>query len=222
MPAVRSRQRRQQAIIGLDLGGTKLASGLFVDDSRPLGKRAVPLEQRQGTDVGELVVCEVRRLMATAARRGVSVRAIGVSVPGIAHARSGRVWAPNIPGWDEYPLKSEIRAVVSDSAAVTVVVASDREASILGEVWRGAARGCRDAVFLAVGTGIGAGIFVNGRVLPGAHGIAGAIGWLALGYVAQRQGIDQYPVMLLILLALSAVLLSWAITLLGKAMFNAE
>ena len=57
---------------------------------------------------------------------------------------------------------------------------SDRACYILGECWQGAARGCRDAIFLAVGTGIGAGILVDGRVLRGHKGIAGATGWLAL------------------------------------------
>ena len=52
--------------------------------------------------------------------------------------------------------------------------------SILGEVSRGVARGCRHAIFLAVGTGIGAGILVDGSILRGAHDIAGAIGWMGL------------------------------------------
>ena len=78
--------------------------------------------------------------------------------------KTGRVWAPNIPGWDDYPLKAEIQAAISDPS-VKVVVDSDRAASILGEAWQGAARGCRNAIFLAVGTGIGAGILVDGRVL---------------------------------------------------------
>ena len=100
-------------------------------------------------------------------------------MPGIARPQTGRVWAPNIPGWDDYPLKAEIKAAVSDQA-VKIAVDSDRSASILGEAWQGAARECRNAIFLAVGTGIGAGILVDGRVLHGAQGIAGAIGWLAL------------------------------------------
>ena len=103
--------------------------------------------------------------------------------------KSGRVWAPNIPGWDDYPLRAEIRAAVSDSK-VKVVVDSDRAASILGEAWQGAARGCRNAIFLAVGTGIGAGILVDGRVLHGAHGIAGAIGWLALDRPFRAEYVD--------------------------------
>jgi glucokinase len=67
---------------------------------------------------------------------------------------------------------------VGDSCPV--LVESDRAASILGEVSRGAARGRRHAIFLAVGTGIGAGILVDGSILRGAHDIAGAIGWMGL------------------------------------------
>lgn len=170
---------KQNAVIGLDLGGTKLASALFDAEGLPLVKRSLPLNLRQGHAVGELVVSQIRRLLQTAARRNLAIRAVGVCIPGIAQPLSGRVWAPNIPGWDDYPLKAEIKAAVSDQA-VKVTIDSDRSASILGEVWQGTARGCRDAVFLAVGTGIGAGILVDGRVLHGAHGIAGAIGWLAL------------------------------------------
>jgi len=114
-----------------------------------------------------------------AARRRLAARSIGICVPGIARARTDRVWAPNIPGWEDYPLGAEIGDALSDPS-MKVVVESDRAASILGEVWRGVARGCRNAIFLAVGTGIGAGILVDGRVLRGVHDIAGAAGWLAL------------------------------------------
>jgi glucokinase len=88
------------------------------------------------------------------------------------------VWAPNIGGWDDYPLLAEVRQAVG--AGVPVAIDSDRACSILGEAWLGAARGCRNAVFVAVGTGIGAGILVEGRVLRGHGDVAGAVGWMAL------------------------------------------
>ena len=170
---------KSQAVIALDLGGTKLASALFAADGRGLSKRSLPLESRTGEAVGKLVVKQVLRLQQTAARHILNVAAIGVCVPGITNPKSGRVWAPNIPGWEDYPLRAEIRAAVSDSM-IKVVVDNDRAASIRGETWKGAAQGCRNAILLAVGTGIGAGILADGRVLSGAQGIAGATGWLAL------------------------------------------
>jgi glucokinase len=88
------------------------------------------------------------------------------------------VWAPNIPGWDDYPLLEELTAAVG--ATGRIAIDSDRAACILGETWRGAARDARDAIFLAVGTGIGAGIMSEGRIIRGHGDVAGAIGWLAL------------------------------------------
>jgi glucokinase len=170
---------KSQVVIGLDLGGTKLASALFAADGQCLGKRSVPLESRTGEAVGELIVKQVRRLQQMAARRSLSVAAVGICVPGIANQKSGTVWAPNIPGWEDYPLRAEVQAAIANRE-VKVVVDSDRAASIFGEAWHGAARGCRNAIFVAVGTGIGAGILIDGRVLRGAHDVAGAIGWLAL------------------------------------------
>jgi glucokinase len=170
---------KSQAVIALDLGGTKLAAALFAADGRRLSKRNVTLDTRAGDAVGHLVIRQIRVLEKSAARRKLSVAAVGICAPGIAHSKSGRVWAPNIIGWDDYPLRAEIRAAVSNPN-IKVIVDSDRAASILGEVWQGAARGCRNAIFVAAGTGIGAGILIDGRVLRGAHDIAGAIGWLAL------------------------------------------
>jgi len=64
---------------------------------------------------------------------------------------------------------------------VPVVVESDRTGHVLGESWLGAASGLDDVVFVAIGTGIGVGILCGGRVIRGAHGIAGAAGWMAVG-----------------------------------------
>jgi glucokinase len=104
------------------------------------------------------------------------MKAIGVCIPGIVFARSGRVWAPNIPGWDLFPLRSRLAM----KTKVPLVLDSDRSAYVLGEQWCGAARGKKDVVFLAVGTGIGAGILSGGRLVRGSHGIAGAVGWFGL------------------------------------------
>jgi len=164
------------AVIGMDLGGTKLAGAVFDASGAVIAEDTTLLEHRTGSDVGTLVVAALNRLMAQVP----DVQAIGIAVPGIANTKSGHVWAPNIPGWEDYPLREEVRAALSYED-VPVLIEADRACAIMGEAWHGAARGCRNAVFLTVGTGIGAGIMVDGRVLHGAHDIAGAIGWLALG-----------------------------------------
>lgn len=166
------------AVIGLDLGATKLAGALFDRDGSLLEREAVLLGGRDGHEVGRLIVERIAALRRRAAARGGVVEAVGVSVPGIADQAGGTVWAPNITGWDRYPLSDVLRHEAG--ASCPILLESDRAASILGEVSRGVARGRRHAIFLAVGTGIGAGILVDGSILRGAHDIAGAIGWMAL------------------------------------------
>lgn len=166
-------------VIAIDLGGTKVASALVSEGGEILARDHALLGGRQGAAVAALVIDRCHALL-TRVRHDDSLAptAVGVTVPGIYRAERGTIWAPNIPGWDDYPLVDELRRALG--AGLRVVIDSDRAAYILGETWRGAARGARDAIFLAVGTGIGAGILVDGRVLRGHGDIGGAIGWLAL------------------------------------------
>lgn len=167
------------AVIGLDLGGTKLSGAVFDTSGELLTRDAKLLGKRNGKEVGQMTLAMILELIEATRRTGSSITAIGISIPGISHAGNGTVWAPNIQGWEDYPLRDEI-ATVLDDPKITITIDSDRACSILGEVWKGAASGCKNAVFLAVGTGIGAGIYSDGKVLRGAEDIAGAIGWLAL------------------------------------------
>ncbi len=169
---------RLMAVIALDLGATKLAGAIVGDRGRTTNRILRPLEGRAGNAVGALVGDTARALLAAAERKQLSITGVGACVPGIAQP-NGRVWAPNIRGWTDYPLRRELRALLP-VRSIPVAIESDRACYILGETWRGAARGCRDAIYLAVGTGIGAGIMSHGQVLQGAHGVAGSIGWLAL------------------------------------------
>ena len=168
------------AFIGVDLGGTKLAAAAFTEAGELLHRESTPLADRRGSAVGRLIVEQIEAISRTRPIEGA-----GVCVPGLYRASRGTVWAPNIPEWDDYPLRDELRSALGKDIGLTID--SDRAAYILGETWRGAAAGARDAIFLAVGTGIGAGILTDGRVLRGAADVAGAIGWMALDrpYVAR-------------------------------------
>lgn len=167
------------SVIAIDLGGTKIAAALVSDAGDIRDRGHALLGGRGGGDVAAAIVALARDILDE--HGGVAdapITAVGVAVPGIYRAERGTVWAPNIPGWDDYPLRDELCSALGSD--VGVVIDSDRAAYILGEAWNGAARGARDAIFLAVGTGIGAGILVDGRVLRGHADIAGAIGWMAL------------------------------------------
>ena len=164
------------AVIALDLGGTKLASAIFNEDGEILHQSTTLLEFRKENEVGELIIQQVIALLSLASDLNKQITALGICVPGIAY-RNGNVWAPNIEGWENYPLRKQLE---SSFPGISICIDSDRSCYILGETWKGNAVGCRDAIFLSIGTGIGAGILVNGEVLRGAHDIAGAIGWMAL------------------------------------------
>jgi glucokinase len=159
--------------IGADLGGTKLAVAAFTGEGDVIEREVTALGRRESGAVGSLLAERVERMRA---QHGSD--AVGVCVPGLYRADRGTVWAPNIVGWDDYPLLEELRGSLGRNVQVTID--SDRAAYILGETWRGSARGAKDAIFLAIGTGIGAGILAGGHLVRGHGDVAGAIGWLAV------------------------------------------
>ena len=165
------------AVIGIDLGGTKISAALMTSTGEEICKTGRLLDGASGPAVGRLLVDTIKELRSM--RRQLPVDAVGICVPGIVYSKKGTVWAPNIPGWDDYPLQGELEEAVGDPS-VRIAVESDRTCYILGEVWKGAAQGCTDAIYLAVGTGIGAGILLDGRIIHGASDIVGATGWMAL------------------------------------------
>lgn len=165
--------------IGIDLGGTKIVGATFDSCGNILNKAFCLLEGRSGKEVGALVKDVVSKLLISPNYTQAQVKAIGVCVPGIANSKTGKVWAPNIPGWSDYPLQKELEEHIGVSS-IKVSMASDRTCYILGEAWRGNAKGCDNAIFIAVGTGIGVGILADGRILHGHGDIVGATGWMAL------------------------------------------
>jgi len=165
------------AVIGIDLGGTKINGAVFNSEGKLLHQTACLLEGRKGAEAGELVTQVISKLLQVT--DASSIEAIGISVPGISNTKTGRVWAPNIPGWESYPLQKKVTDLLNNPS-FRVRIAGDRSCYILGEAWKGAAQGAKDAVFISVGTGIGMGILANGQIIDGHAGISGAAGWLAL------------------------------------------
>lgn len=165
-------------IIGVDMGGTKVAAALFTPD----GTRLAEHKQLFNGAVGDAAAAVIRDTLLTLISKYPSdeqVTALGICVPGIVYSKSDTVWVPNIPGWDNYPLKAFLQNSLN-MPELDIRIESDRTCYILGEAWKGAARGCENAIYLAVGTGIGAGILLDGHIIHGANDIVGATGWMAL------------------------------------------
>ncbi|HEY5610881.1 MAG TPA: ROK family protein, partial [Thermoanaerobaculia bacterium] len=150
-------------VLAFDLGGTKLSSALVDDGGTLRGRRSEPVD-----------LCSPRAPIDQMIRlAGGRFSAVGVAVPGLIR-RNGTVWAPNLPQWDRVPLARTLQRELN----VPVFVESDRNAAVIGESWRGVARGKSDVIVLIVGTGIGAGILSGGSVVRGAHELSGCAGWL--------------------------------------------
>ena len=165
-----------RAVLAIDLGGTKVAFAVIDSDGTVLSRSKRPSHEGGAAVTFDALAASAADTVRAAGLAWPDVRGVGVVVPGIYNPATGRAWAPNLWGRDEVPLLDELRPRLP----VPVVIDSDRSGYVLGEAWQGAARGCTDVVFLAVGTGIGAGILSHGRLVRGSGGIAGAVGWFAL------------------------------------------
>lgn len=162
-------------VLAIDLGGTKLATAVINSDGAILSVRDAPVRKCFGETVDQ-VASEAHAAVEASGLAWHRISRAGVIVPGIAHANDGTAWAPNLWGDADVPLLREL----STRLPAPVLIDSDRAGYVLGEQWCGAARGLNDVVFIAIGTGIGAGIISGGKLIRGAGGIAGAVGWMAL------------------------------------------
>lgn len=161
-------------VLAVDLGGTKCSAAVVDRKGHIVSRRAVPVDvSSQSAPVRQIV--QLTRDLAEGARPTQCFIAAGIAVPGLVR-RNGTVWAPNLPGWERMPLARRLKLAFE----IPVVVESDRNAALLGECWRGAARGRSDVIVLMIGTGIGAGIMSGGRLLRGAHELSGCAGWLSV------------------------------------------
>ena len=153
--------------IGIDVGGTKAAAGVVAPDGRIVEKlkRSTPAASPPET---ERVIAEV--VTELASRHDVA--AVGIGAAGfIDETRSTVLFAPNL-AWRDEPLRESVQQKVG----LPVFVENDANASLWAESRFGAARGYRDVFLIAVGTGIGASIMINGDLYRGAFGIAGEPG----------------------------------------------
>ncbi len=161
--------QKLRAVWAVDIGGTKIATARVSRNGKVSDFAEIPTPSAGGYEVVEAVVDLLEQSPSK------DIGAIGVDVPGLAYP-DGHVWAPNIRGWKHMPLGPALEK----RFRLPTLVESDRNAFVVGEAWQGAARNCCDVVFLAIGTGIGAGILADGHLLRGHGELAGSVGWMAL------------------------------------------
>jgi glucokinase len=161
-------------VIGVDLGGTKLLAGV-VDSDLNVRHRAFR-HAREAHDTEALIDVLVAAVQQAREASGEEIRAVGFGIPSLVDARTG-VAATTV----HLPLHDvPFRDVMAERLGIPVVVDNDANAAMVAEHRRGAARGVRTAALLTLGTGIGGGIIVDGKLVHGASGAAGEWGHMVV------------------------------------------
>jgi len=167
---------RTRRLLGLDLGGTNIKTAVVEVDATGAGARVVhtqsgPAQADEGPD--HVTARLISMGLATMEAAG-PVETTGLGVPGLFDYSTGEiVFFTNLPGpWEGYPLRTRLAEGLGTSATLI----NDARAFTLAEATLGAGRGCRTLACLTLGTGVGGGLMIEGRLHFGAFGLAGEIG----------------------------------------------
>jgi glucokinase len=154
--------------IGIDVGGTKIAAGVVDDAGKVIARRRIATAAMHPTAVVAGIVKVAQELMAAAP----GATGIGIGAAGLIDGEHGIVMsAPNI-AWENVPL----RAMVTDRLKLPVVLDNDANVAALGEALHGAGERYGDQIMVTVGTGIGGGVVIAGKIYRGAHGFGAELG----------------------------------------------
>jgi glucokinase len=163
--------------IGVDLGGTNLRIAAVDDQGTLLEKVTLGTQVARGRDFVISEMCgAIRELAAKFSGSGRMIGA-GIGIPGIIDQRTGMLrQSPNLPGWHDYP----VRNAIEERLGAPVVLENDANAAAFGEAWLGAARGKQSMCIITLGTGVGGGIVLDGRIWRGMTGMAGEVGHVTI------------------------------------------
>jgi glucokinase len=166
------------AVLGIDIGGTKLAAGIVDTEGRMLARDEIPTRAEEGLEpVLDRIVGLGRGLLSRPEAAAVSVQRIGVGCAGPVDLKAGLVLRPpNLPGWTRVPLTE----LLQQALGLPIVLENDANAAALGEFRYGAGRGATSIVYMTVSTGIGGGIVLDGRIWHGLKDAAGEIGHITV------------------------------------------
>lgn len=162
--------------IGVDLGGTNLRAAAISSEGVILDRVSVAVNFHAGPESVVKHIADVIKDLRTRVGRS-GLRGVGIGVPGFIDIEAGVVLrAANLPGFEGLSVRDEIQKCLG----TPIILENDANAAALGEMWIGAGKNVRDLVLITLGTGIGGGIIVDGKVLHGFLGMAGEIGHMTV------------------------------------------
>ena len=164
--------------IGIDVGGTNVKLALVDDKGNITYSNSVPTRAEMGYEYTVNNIKQaIRDLLVETKLSTKDIEGIGFGFPGQVDYKSGVVrLAPNIPGWVDVP----IAKLIEDEFKIPTRVDNDVRCAALGELNYGAGKGCENLICITVGTGIGSGLIINGKLVRGASNAAGEIGHIKL------------------------------------------
>ena len=164
--------------IGIDVGGTNVKIALVDDNGKIIYSNSVPTYAKMGYEYTVNNIKQaIRDLMKETNTTTSDIEGIGFDFPGQVDCKTGVVkLAPNIPGWVNVP----IAQMIEDEFHIPTRIDNDVRCAALGELKFGAGKGCENFICITVGTGIGSGIVINGKVVRGATNAAGELGHIKL------------------------------------------
>ena len=164
---------------GIDLGGTTAKVGLFTTTGSLLEKWEVPTDtSNAGEHILANLATAIQNKMTEKGLTANEVEGVGIGVPGpILNASIVPIICANLGGFGNCNIAAALSELLG---GLTVKVGNDANVAALGEIWQGIAKGCSSAVMVTLGTGVGGGVIVDGKVIDGAHGAGGEIGHITV------------------------------------------
>ena len=161
---------------GVDVGGTTVKLGLFDEAGGLLTSREIPTRRENGgAAILPDIAAEVERILKERGLEKKDVLGIGIGVPGPVDDNGNVNRCVNL-GWGVFNLHEAL----GERTGMYVKAGNDANVAALGEYWKGGGKGCRSAIFVTLGTGIGGGIILDGKILGGAHGVGGEVGHIEI------------------------------------------
>jgi len=175
---------KKSFFVGLDVGGGTMKGGVVDDRGKPLSSVSLPTEAHRGQEFGLERMCETIRQAIQSANLALrDIAAIGVATPGLMDIPAGIIIdPPNLRPWKMVPVRDHVNQVFGLPTAFQ----NDANAAALGEFWVGAGRDIASMVLFTLGTGIGGGIILDGKVLEGRHSHGAELGHMKIEMTQPR------------------------------------
>lgn len=162
-----------KVVFGVDLGGTTVKLGLFTPEGEVSEKwEIVTRKEDSGKQILPDIAASIKAKMAEKSIANEDVIGVGIGVPGPVDAKGVIYKAANL-GWGVFSIKEELTSLLD---GIRVEAGNDANVAALGEMWRGGGKGYQDMVAVTLGTGVGGGIIVDGKIVTGSTGAGGEIG----------------------------------------------